>query len=112
VDAAGGLWIALSGAGQVAQIDPETGETKMVVLLPVASPTSLTFGGDELDTLYITSRGPDGGGLYAVQMPFGVRGIAERERSHVDTLVSVRRKRVSSDPSELVVDGQSNSREL
>jgi sugar lactone lactonase YvrE len=90
VDAAGGLWIALSGAGQVAQIDPETGETKMVVLLPVASPTSLTFGGDELDTLYITSRGPDGGGLYAVQMPFGVRGIAEPavSREMVERLIS------------------------
>jgi len=81
VDAAGKLWIALSGAGMVVQVDPETSMTDMVVMLPVSSPTSLTFGGPALDTLYITTRGPDGGGLYSVQMPFGVRGVEEREVS-------------------------------
>lgn len=79
VDASGRLWLALSGAGQVVQIDPASGETLLVVQLPVASPTSLTFGGAELDVLYVTTRGPDGGGLYSVQLPFGLRGIAEPE---------------------------------
>lgn len=79
VDASGRLWLALSGAGQVVQIDPATGDTLIVVQLPVASPTSLTFGGENLNTLFITTRGPDGGGLYSVQMPFGLRGLAEPE---------------------------------
>jgi len=77
VDASGGLWLALSGAGQVVRIDPATGETRIVVHLPVASPTSVTFGGAELDTLFVTTRGPDGGGLFSVQVPFGLRGLAE-----------------------------------
>ena len=80
-DRDGFLWIALSGAGQVVRIDPATGETVMRVLLPVSSPTSVTFGGVDLDTLYITTRGPDGGGLYAVKMPFGIRGLPEPEIS-------------------------------
>ena len=79
VDADGHLWLALSGAGQVARVDPATGETNLVVALPVSSPTSLTFGGDDLATLFITTRGPDGGGLYACEMPFGIRGLAEPE---------------------------------
>lgn len=78
-DADGYLWAALSGAGQVVRIDPRTGATVLAVDLPVASPTSCTFGGKALDTLYITTRGPDGGGLFAVQLPFGIRGLAEPE---------------------------------
>ena len=61
---------ALSGAGQVARVDPATGETNPVVA-PVSSPTSLTFGGDDLATLFITTRGPDGGGLYACECRSG-----------------------------------------
>lgn len=29
--------------------------------------------------MYITTRGPDGGGLYAAQMPFGITGMPEPE---------------------------------
>ena len=79
VDAQGFLWIAISGAGQVVRVDPASGATDLVVQLPVKSPTSCTFGGDDLDKLYITTRGPDGGGLYVVQLPFGIRGLPEPE---------------------------------
>jgi hypothetical protein len=51
----------------------------MTVELPVKCPTSCTFGGADLATLYITTRGPDGGGLYAVDLPEGVRGQVEPE---------------------------------
>ncbi|KAL1519482.1 hypothetical protein AB1Y20_023000 [Prymnesium parvum] len=78
-DAEGYVWLALSGAGQVVRVDPATGATEVVIALPVASPTSLTFGGAALDTIFITTRGPDGGGLYSVKCPFGIRGIAEPE---------------------------------
>lgn len=51
----------------------------LVVHLPVKCPTSLTFGGKDLDELFITTRGPDGGGLYRVKMPFGIIGLPEPE---------------------------------
>lgn len=76
VDAEGGLWIALSGAGRVVRVDPTTGEVTAVVHLPVKCPTSCTFGGPLLDELFITTRGPDGGGLYKVKIP-GVKGLPE-----------------------------------
>jgi len=80
VDAEGGLWIALSGAGMVVRVHPSNpGYVDCVVHLPVKSPTSCTFGGPDLDELFITTRGPDGGGLYRVKMPFGIRGLPEPE---------------------------------
>jgi triosephosphate isomerase (TIM) len=81
VDVDGFIWIALSGAGRVVRVDPHSGSVDMVVHLPVKSPTSCTFGGRDLDELFITTRGPDGGGLYRVKLPYrtGVRGISEPE---------------------------------
>jgi len=80
VDAEGGLWMALSGAGMVVRVHPSNpGVVDCVVRLPVKSPTSCTFGGPDLDELFVTTRGPDGGGLYRVKMPFGIRGLPEPE---------------------------------
>jgi sugar lactone lactonase YvrE len=79
VDSQGFLWIALSGASRVVRVDPMTGTVDMVVQLPVKCPTSCTFGAENLDELFITTRGPDGGGLYRVKMPFGIRGLPEPE---------------------------------
>jgi triosephosphate isomerase len=80
VDADGGLWMAISGAGLVVRVHPSLpGIVDYVVHLPVKSPTSCTFGGIDLDELFITTRGPDGGGLYRVKMPFGIRGLPEPE---------------------------------
>ena len=89
VDAEGMLWVALNGAGCVVRIDPlaqpaaggggEGGRVNTVVNLPVACPTSVTFGGAELDELFITTRGPDGGGLLRFKVPFGVKGLPEPE---------------------------------
>ena len=61
------------------RIDPTSGNIDMIVHLPVESPTSVTFGGRDLDELFITTRGPDGGGLYRVKMPLGIRGLPEPE---------------------------------
>jgi sugar lactone lactonase YvrE len=79
VDADGFIWAALSGASRVVRINPSIGEVDLVVHLPVKSPTSVTFGGPDLDELFITTRGPDGGGLYRVKLPFGIRGLPEPE---------------------------------
>jgi len=80
VDADGGLWMAISGAGMVVRVHPSSpGIVDYIVHLPVKSPTSCTFGGIDLDELFITTRGPDGGGLYRVKMPFGIKGLPEPE---------------------------------
>jgi sugar lactone lactonase YvrE len=78
-DSEGYLWIALSGASRVVRINPATGSIDVVIHLPVKCPTSLTFGGKDLDELFITTRGPDGGGIYRVKMPFGIKGLPEPE---------------------------------
>ena len=91
VDADGGLWIALSGAGRVVRVDPALGQVTMIVHLPVKSPTSCTFGGQWLDELFITTRGPDGGGLYSVKIP-GVKGLPEpvfSQKTEILSAVSV-----------------------
>jgi triosephosphate isomerase len=79
VDAQGFIWAAISGAGRVVRIDPSSGTVNMVVHLPVKCPTSVTFGGKDLDEIFITTRGPDGGGIYRVKAPFGIRGLPEPE---------------------------------
>lgn len=76
-DDQGYVWVALSGASQVARVNPQDGSVDLVVKLPVTSPTSCTIGGADLDTLFITTRTAGGGGLYAVKLPFGIRGVPE-----------------------------------
>lgn len=49
------LWIALYGGSKIIRIHPESGETVFEVHLPVPKVTSCTFGGSNLDELYITT---------------------------------------------------------
>jgi sugar lactone lactonase YvrE len=87
IDTAGFLWIALFNAGKVIRIDPATGETNFEVLVPSAKQvTSCTFGGKDLNELYITTarelEGPYGipeddlrfqynaGGIFKAKLPF------------------------------------------
>lgn len=83
IDADGCFWVARWGAGCVVRYDP-TGVEMSRVALPTPCITSVTFGGPELKTMYITSAGGDrpeqngplAGGLFAVDLD-GVRGVAE-----------------------------------
>jgi sugar lactone lactonase YvrE len=59
LDAEGFLWVAVHGAGQVRRYSLD-GQLEAIVELPVACPTSVAFGGDGLDDLYITSMTPFG----------------------------------------------------
>lgn len=54
VDTAGCLWIAMWGGGRVMRISPN-GDLLAQIALPVHQPSSCTFGGGSLDTLYVTS---------------------------------------------------------
>ncbi len=81
IDRDGFLWIALYAGGKVLRINPENGSTDFEVHLPVPKPTSCTFGGENLDELYITTcreymskeeleRYPLSGSLFRVKVPF------------------------------------------
>lgn len=80
MDAEGGLWVAEFGAGRVSRYDAR-GRLDARVELPVSRPTSVTFGGDSMQTLFITSmregtdalREPLAGCVFAARP--GVRGL-------------------------------------
>ena len=58
IDSDGNLWVAIWDGGRVVQLSPE-GKEIAQILLPVSRPTSITFGGSDLRTLYITSASVD-----------------------------------------------------
>jgi len=55
IDNEGMLWIAHWGGWQVARWNPFTGEKLYSIKMPVEKVSSCTFGGENLDDLYITS---------------------------------------------------------
>jgi sugar lactone lactonase YvrE len=83
IDAGGGLWVALWGGGALHRyLD---GRLDQVISLPVTRPTSCTFGGENLDELFITSASeglsaeersaqPLAGAVFRLRP--GVRGMA------------------------------------
>jgi sugar lactone lactonase YvrE/acetyl esterase/lipase len=84
IDAEGNLWVALWGGGCVAKFDPRTGELLQKVKVPAPNVSSCAFGGENLETLYITTARawvndarlkefPLSGGLFAVKP--GVKGV-------------------------------------
>ena len=85
VDAEGFLWVAQWSGGRVVRYDPNGGIAR-VVEMPVRRPTSVTFGGPDLRTLFITSgtmrmteaelaAEPLAGNLFALETE--VQGLAE-----------------------------------
>lgn len=81
IDADGNIWVALAESGSVAGYSP-TGDLLHVVKLPVQRPTALTFGGDDLGTLFITTRveggedaSPHAGSIFSIRIP-DVKGAA------------------------------------
>ena len=54
VDAEGGVWVALHGSGVVHRYTP-SGVLDAVVQVPVAQVTACTFGGPNLDQLFLTT---------------------------------------------------------
>jgi sugar lactone lactonase YvrE len=84
IDAEGNLWVALWGGGAVGKFNPATGELLQKVVVPAPNVSSCAFGGDNLETLYITTARawvnadklatfPLSGGLFSVKP--GVRGV-------------------------------------
>jgi sugar lactone lactonase YvrE len=85
VDAEGCLWVAIVMAGKLASFNP-AGKLEGIIEVPPTLPSSVMFGGDRLETLYVTSIGngagfgwrcnESDGGLFAVH-GLGVTGRPE-----------------------------------
>jgi sugar lactone lactonase YvrE len=84
IDADGNLWVALWGSGTVGKFNPLTGELLQKVIVPAPNVSSCAFGGENLETLYITTARawvneaklkefPLSGGLFSVKP--GVKGV-------------------------------------
>lgn len=85
VDAEGCYWICCVGAWRVARFRPD-GTIDRVIGVPVQRPTACTFGGPDLDVLYVTSatyplsqaalaRQPLAGSVFAIDV--GIKGLPE-----------------------------------
>ncbi|WP_371810341.1 SMP-30/gluconolactonase/LRE family protein [Acidianus sp. RZ1] len=55
IDSRGMLWVALFGGGKVVVIDPKNGDIIDEVPVPTPNVTSVTFGGQNLSRLFITT---------------------------------------------------------
>jgi L-arabinonolactonase len=84
-DSDGNVWSALALGGAIVCFSPD-GEVKRKIPVPVAMPTSVAFGGPDLDRLYVTTADtaalfgrdddPNGGKTFVID-GLNVRGIAE-----------------------------------
>jgi L-arabinonolactonase len=85
VDAEGFLWMAKVLGGQIIRYAPD-GSIDRVIDFPLRNPTSVNFGGSNLDILYVTCMGrpmrgippthPNAGGVFAIH-GLGVQGLPE-----------------------------------
>lgn len=84
LDANGNIWAAIWGANAVACFDAKTGDRLKTIEIPAPHVSSCAFGGENLDTLFITTaRGeltaqqlaafPLSGGVFSVKP--GVQGV-------------------------------------
>jgi len=86
VDEEGFYWFALNLGGKILRLDP-TGRLDREIEMPIPSPTCVTFGGDNYETMFVTSqqafvspeqlqRHPQPGSLLAIH-GLGARGLPE-----------------------------------
>ncbi|WKN42510.1 SMP-30/gluconolactonase/LRE family protein [Tunicatimonas pelagia] len=81
IDEEGNLWVAVYDGGRVIAVNPNTGKIIQQIDVPAKKTSSCTFGGENLDTLFITTISentdpndePLAGSLFSVKP--GVRGI-------------------------------------
>jgi sugar lactone lactonase YvrE len=78
VDAEGGLWCALYGAGRLVRFAPD-GALVKAYELPCPIVTAAGFGGPDMTTLFVTTgtspESEQGGAVFA--MDTGIKGLAE-----------------------------------
>jgi sugar lactone lactonase YvrE len=85
IDENGYLWVAVFDGSKVIQIDPRTGKKLRQLDFPTKNITSVAFGGEDLDVMYVTSaehflsetelkEQVSAGGLFEVR-GLGVKGL-------------------------------------
>ena len=85
IDSEESIWVALWGGSKIIKID-RNGSQVAHIEMPVSQPTSLTFGGGDLRTLYVTSarfqlkaeqlaKEPLAGSIFSIQVE--IPGLAE-----------------------------------
>ncbi|OZU88504.1 SMP-30/gluconolaconase/LRE domain protein [Virgibacillus indicus] len=78
IDVEGMIWVASWGGGHVSRWDPSTGKCLETIRVPASQVTSCTFGGENMDELYITSarvgldekalnNEPSAGGIFRIK---------------------------------------------
>ncbi|XP_069695230.1 regucalcin-like [Periplaneta americana] len=55
IDTEGKLWVACYNGSKVIRVDPTTGKLLSQIAIPALQVTSVTFGGSQLDELYVTT---------------------------------------------------------
>ncbi|MBQ7306722.1 MAG: SMP-30/gluconolactonase/LRE family protein [Clostridia bacterium] len=76
MDTEGMLWVAHWGGGFVGRYDPATGEMLAKVTVSASQSSSCCFGGEDMQTLFITSAAvgkddePHAGKIFAVHLPY------------------------------------------
>jgi sugar lactone lactonase YvrE len=76
VDADGMLWVAMWGGGSVVKYDPKSGQMLEKIEIPAKSVTAMTFGGKNMDEMFVTTakldtdlnKYPDAGGVFRIKM--------------------------------------------
>ncbi len=71
IDQEGCLWNCRYAGGCIAKVAPD-GEILSVIEMPVTNPTSCTFGGDDLRTLFVTSAAAPAGQSNSMGHPTGL----------------------------------------
>ncbi|KAI1287342.1 Regucalcin [Halotydeus destructor] len=86
IDATGSIWLASYDGGRILHIDQETGALLNHIAFPVTKTTSLCFGGENMNTMFVTSanfglssaqsaKQPLAGGLFKVNIEeMNIRG--------------------------------------
>ena len=80
IDADGMLWVAFCHGGCVVRFDPRTNKELQRVDLPCIETTACTFGGENLDRLFVTTgikadlNEPDAGKVFVID-GLGIKGV-------------------------------------
>lgn len=75
VDAQGGYWSAAIDGGAIVRFLPD-GSVDRIIHVPVKKPTKICFGGNDLQTIYVTSIDTGSGGT-VLSLDLGITGLAE-----------------------------------
>lgn len=86
IDSEDKLWVCAIRGSVLARFDPETGKVLRIIELPTPQVTAVTFGGPNLDVIYVTTArianvngtkpGDPAGQTFAINN-VGIRGVED-----------------------------------